>query len=165
MTQGRKPTPTALKILTGNAGRRPIKFDQFKPKTAIPDRPRHLKGEAKKEWERITTELVQYGMVANIDRGLLAMICTTWAKYVEAEVEIEKSRKAETGGLVVKTPNEYLAQSAWLTVSNKAIEVYRALCAEHCITQATRARAVPGDGQLELFAGGADAPAGGMSEV
>jgi P27 family predicted phage terminase small subunit len=149
--QGRKPKPTALKLITGNPGKRPIRFDEFKPAAGIPRCPKHVKGEAKKEWQRITQELMRYGMVSEIDRGLLAMICTTWAKYVEAEEMIEKARAAGGSGLFVKTPNGFPVVSPWMVVSNKAIEVYKSLCAEHCLTQATRARATPGDMQGDLF--------------
>jgi hypothetical protein len=60
--------------------------------------------------------------------------------------------------MFVKTPNGFPVQSPWLAVSNKAIEMYKSLCAEHCITQASRARAAPGDGQLALA--GFEEPAG-----
>ena len=51
-------------------------MDEFRPVTAIPVMPKHLKGEAKKEWLRITVELAKYGLISEVDRDALAMICT-----------------------------------------------------------------------------------------
>ena len=31
---------------------------------------------------RITTELARYGMISEVDRGAIAMVCTLWARYV-----------------------------------------------------------------------------------
>ena len=155
---GRKPTPTSLKLIQGNPGRRPIKFDKFAPLASIPHRPAHLKRHAKREYDRVTNELFPYGMCSEIDRGLIAMIATAWGRYVTAEEEIEKARGAADTGMLTKTPNGFPVQSPWVAVSNKAIEIYRGLCAEMCVTQATRAHATPGDTQLPLP--GMDAPAG-----
>ena len=163
--QGRKPLPTALKLIQGNPGKRPIKFDDFRPATAVPSLPRHLKREAKKEWLRITRQLVQYGMISEVDRGVIAMLCTTWGRYVEAELMIEKATKSGSSGLFVKTPNGFPVQSPWLAVSNKAIETYRALCGEFGLTPASRTRVTPSDGQLGLPGLEAEPPKTGWGSV
>ena len=71
---GPVPKPTALKLLDGNPGRRPIDLDEFRPATAIPSCPSHLVGEAKIEWDRISAELVRYGMISEVDRGAIAIV-------------------------------------------------------------------------------------------
>jgi P27 family predicted phage terminase small subunit len=150
MMQGRKPTPTALKLLTGNPGKRPIKFDQFAPEARIPRCPAELKGEARKEWKRVTTELHRYGMISEVDRGLLAMLCTTWARWIEAEAMIAKAAAAGGSGLFVKTPNGFPVQSPWVAVSNKAIDTYKSLCAEFGLSPAARTRVSPQTRQISL---------------
>src|SRR5688500_18709093 len=115
--KGRKPIPTNLKLLTGNPGKRPINTHTFAPTSEIPSCPSVLKGEARKEWRRITEERHKYNMIGKVDRGLLCMLCTTWARYVEAEEMIEKASRNGASGLFVKTPNGFAVQSPWLAVS------------------------------------------------
>ncbi len=90
-------------------------------------------------------------MISKVDRGVLAMICTTWARYVEAEEMIERTAKAAGGsGLFVKSPNGYPIQSPWLAVSTKAMELYRAFLCEFGLSPAARSRVTPGEVQLQL---------------
>lgn len=150
MMQGRKPTPTALKLLTGNPGKRPVRFDQFAPEARIPRCPAELKGEARKEWKRVTVELHRYGMISEVDRGLLAMLCNTWARWVEAERMIAKMAATGGQGLFVKTPNGFPVQSPWVAVSNKAIETYKSLCTEFGLSPSARTRIAPQTTQIPL---------------
>jgi hypothetical protein len=46
--RGRKPMPTVLRIVTGNAGKRPLNTSEPKPVTAIPTCPAHLSPTAKR---------------------------------------------------------------------------------------------------------------------
>lgn len=48
-----------------------------------PSCPAFLKGEARKEWARVTRELVRMGVLAKCDRALLATYCVYWAELVE----------------------------------------------------------------------------------
>lgn len=150
--RGRKPTPTVMKLVTGNPGRRQVSMDEFRPEAAIPDAPEHLKDEARREWDRVTEILFRHGMVSDVDRGALAMLCTLWARYVQAEQMIEKARDASpsSGGLFMKSPNGFPIQSPWLAVSNKSIEQYKSMCAEFGLTPAARVRAVPTTTQIPL---------------
>lgn len=150
--QGRKPVPTNLKLIRGNPGKRPLSMDEFRPHAQIPSCPRHLKGEARKEWRRITEELARYSMISNVDRGALAMVCTLWGRYVAAEEMIEETAKTapDSFGLFVKSPNNFPIQSPWLTVSNRSIEQYKSFCAEFGLTPAARVRAAPMTSQLPL---------------
>jgi P27 family predicted phage terminase small subunit len=148
--RGRKPDPTPLKLLKGNPGKRPISLNTFAPESVIPRCPAHLKGEARREWTRVTAELHKYNMIAEIDGRRLSHLCTVWARYVYAEMMIRKAEEKGGSGLFVKTPNGYPVQSPWLTVSNKAIEQYGVICAEFGMTPAARVRVVPQTTQLDL---------------
>lgn len=164
--KGRPPTPTALKLLTGNPGKRPLRFDQFAPEAKIPRCPAALNGEARKEWKRVTVELHRYGMIAEVDRGLLAMLCSTWARWVEAEQMIAKMAATGGQGLFVKTPNGFPVQSPWVAVSNKAIETYKSLCAEFGLSPSARTRVAPQTTQMTLpgleLVGGKDVSLGSL---
>lgn len=150
--RGRKPLPTNVKLLRGNPGKRQISLDQFRPEARIPPCPKHLQGEAKREWARVTRLLDECAMIAAVDRGALAMLCTCWGRYVNAEEMIEKAAEQAPGshGLFVKSPNNFPVQSPWLAVSNRAMDMYRQWCAEFGITPAQRARVAPQTTQGQL---------------
>lgn len=150
--RGRKPTPTALKLISGNPGKRKLRTDEFRPYAEVPRAPKHLKGEALKEWKRVTSELDRYGMISAVDRGALAMLCTCWARYVSAEEMIEKAAAQAPGsyGMFVKTPNNFAIQSPWLAVSNKAMEQYKVFCAEFGLTPSARSRLPTSTTQMPL---------------
>ena len=69
---GRKPKPTALKLVTGNPGKRPLNDHEPQPEAAIPEVPAHLSGEAKAEWDRIVIRLHPLGLLTDLDRAALA---------------------------------------------------------------------------------------------
>ena len=48
-TRGRKPKPTALKVLEGNPGKRPLNENEPKPENKAPRCPSWLEQEAKNE--------------------------------------------------------------------------------------------------------------------
>jgi P27 family predicted phage terminase small subunit len=161
---GRKSTPTNLKLAANNPGRRPINKNEFRPVAELPPAPKHLKGEAKREWDRIAIELAAYQMISAVDRGALAMLCTQWARYVQAEDMIaaaaakEKDREKETGsvstnGLATLSPNGYMVHSTALSVSNKAIEIYLRLCGEFGLTPSARTNLAPATSPQQTLPG------------
>ena len=158
---GRKATPTNLKLAANNPGRRPVNKNEFRPVAEMPEMPRHLTGEAKKEWNRIAEQLAQYQMISDVDRGALAMLCTQWGRYVQAEEMIATAAKAEkaagkdavTNGFAVVSPNGHLVHSTALAVSNKAIEIYLRLCGEFGLTPAARVGMAPATTQQATLPG------------
>lgn len=81
--RGRKPQPTALRLVKGNPGRRPLPANEPKPQPGIPEKPDWLKGEAAAEWDRVVPELEALGLLAGVHRAVLVTYCTAWADYVE----------------------------------------------------------------------------------
>lgn len=132
---GRPRKPTRLKLIEGNRGRRPIDTTEPAPPVVIPNCPRHLKGEARKEWRRITKELLALNMIAKVDRAAIAAYCVQWARWITAEEKI-----ATETSLVYKTGSGYPIQSPWLAVSNKALEIMHKYLTEFGLTAASRTR-------------------------
>ena len=64
---GRKPKPTALKKLEGNPGKRKLNTKEPMPGKGMPDCPKWLLPEAKKEWERLCVKLSEMGVLTEID--------------------------------------------------------------------------------------------------
>lgn len=54
---GRKPKPTAIKVLEGNPGKRELNEYEPKPAKKAPRCPSWLEDEAKKEWKRTAKQL------------------------------------------------------------------------------------------------------------
>src|SRR5690348_3709942 len=98
---GRRPTPTTLKVLRGNPGKRPLNPKEPKPPTAIPIAPQHLTEIAKAEWDRIAPKLAQLGLLTDLDRAALAAYCCAYARWSEAEEALKKT------GTVVRSPTNY----------------------------------------------------------
>lgn len=155
MTKGRKPTPLEVKRLLGNPGKRPLPAPGPRPPTKRPRCPKHLEGEARREYRRLAKLLEGLGLVSELDRAALAAYATAWARWIEAE----QALKAE--GPVVKAPSGYPVQNPWLPVANRAIAQVVKLLAEFGLTPAARARLGAAAGRpaddLETFLGKADA--------
>ena len=94
---GRRPKPTALKALQGNPGKRPLNRHEPQP-GGLPKCPKHLDGQARKEWKRISRELIACGLLTEVDRAALAAYCVAWSRWIDAEANVRKF------GGVIKSP-------------------------------------------------------------
>lgn len=57
-----------------------------------PKPPPFVKGEARREWRRVTAQLVRQGRIALTDRGVLAAYCETWANWLEVSKTLAEQR-------------------------------------------------------------------------
>ena len=77
--RGRKPKPTAVKVLEGNPGKRSLNTNEPKPVKKAPRCPAWLEDEAKKEWKRMAKQMEQLGILTEIDMAafcrLLSGVC------------------------------------------------------------------------------------------
>ncbi len=134
MMRGRKPTPTSLKLLQGNPGRRPIRGDEPRPPASQPTCPAHLSPTAKAEWKRLAQTLNRIGLLTQVDRSTLAAYCQSYGRWVEAEKKL-----AETP-MLLKTPAGYVQPSPWLGIANKQLELMAKFMAEIGLTPSARSR-------------------------
>ena len=155
--KGRKPKPTAIKMLAGNPGKRPLAGEPQPPIPAgTPYCPRHLNDEARREWRRIVKILLDLGLYTEVDRAALAMYCQAWGRWVTAE------RKVQEKGEVLVSDRGGLYQNPWLHVANRAWEQMRKVLAEFGLTPSSRTRLVARAGEPEptlaelLFSGVTD---------
>lgn len=94
-----RPTPTALKKLAGNPGKRPINKDEPLPTTGAPQRPDWLTGDSLAEWNRIVPELDRLGILTCVDGGILEAYCVTYGAIVAAVRSNEPPKAALLGQL------------------------------------------------------------------
>jgi P27 family predicted phage terminase small subunit len=81
---GPAPKPTALKLIQGNAGKRPL--NKREPKFAgAPTCPSWLTKQAKAEWKRVVAELAALDMIRSVDSAALAAYCQSYARWRSAE--------------------------------------------------------------------------------
>lgn len=132
--RGRKPKPTALKLIDGNPGKRRITGREPKPPATLPTCPAHLSATARSEWKRLARVLNGIGLLTQIDRTVLAAYCQAYGRWVEAE-----RRLSETPPLL-KTPAGYVQASPWIAIANRQVELMTRLMAELGLTPAARSR-------------------------
>ena len=97
-TRGRKPKPTALKVLEGNPGKRPLNDREPVPPKGTLKCPAWLLPEAKKEWKRLAPALEAMGVLTMADLTAFEGYCQAYARWKEAEAFITQH------GSIFQTP-------------------------------------------------------------
>ena len=146
---GRKPKPTALKILEGNPGRRPLNLNEPKPIPIAPECPDWLFDDAKKEWKRLAPELERLGLLKIIDKMAFVGLCQSYAIYKKASEFIKKNgttyripRTDKSG----KVTSVYIAPFPEVAVANQSLKQIRAFATEFGLTPSSRGRIyLPGE--------------------
>jgi phage terminase small subunit len=78
---GRPPKPTALKLLQGNPGRRPLNTQEPKPPPGA-EMPEALLGDpvAVKNWKTYAPKLTALGILTEVDARAFGRLCRLWAE-------------------------------------------------------------------------------------
>ena len=143
---GRPPKPTRLKQLQGNPGKRPLNKREPHPESGAPTRPEWLLPEAKREWNRVVPELERMGLLAKIDRAMLAGYCQCWGMYVEALKDIEKN------GTTFVTDKGYEGPRPSVGIATKMLSQIATFSAKFGFTPSDRSRiAVPPASEADPF--------------
>ncbi len=132
--RGPKPKPTKLKKLAGNPGKRKLNLHEARLPRSIPDCPKHLVAEARREWKRMAQLLFDAGLLSQIDRAALAAYCQAWGRWVKAEQELTKH------GSVTLTVHGTYKQSPYVVVARDAMEEVRKFAIEFGMTPSSRSR-------------------------
>jgi P27 family predicted phage terminase small subunit len=122
MTSGRKPKPTALKLVTGNPGKRALNKREAKIDLAQPTPPAFLNDDAKVEWGRVVGTLYKAGLMTEMDRGVLAAYCQAYGRWAQAERALARMADKDemNRALMVKTTNGNAVQNPLVGIANKA---------------------------------------------
>ena len=86
MKPGPPPKPTALKLLAGNPGRRPLNDREPQPPRGRPKCPRWLSKDARTVWKDLVPLLDNMGVLTLVDRNALVRYCWMfgeWLKYAQ----------------------------------------------------------------------------------
>lgn len=143
--------PTALKLIDGNPGRRPINQNEPKPDPALLEPPANLKGMARQEWIEMAAELHKLKLLSNIDRAALAAYCQSWAIWNAAVAGL--NRMAERGelsdSLMIKTKSGNLIQNPLIGAVNKSAAAMLRFAVEFGMTPSARANIALSDGLVQ----------------
>lgn len=126
-------TPTAIKLLRGNPGKRRINRNEPKPQGGA-DPPAWLDTEARAEWDRVAGELTRLGLLTALDRATLAVYCQSWADFVTATKQIQAEGRTVIGskGAPVKSP--------WVRIAADASEAMLKAGAQFGMSPAARSK-------------------------
>ncbi|CAJ3071216.1 P27 family phage terminase small subunit [Burkholderia pseudomallei] len=134
--RGRKPTPTALKLIRGNPGKRPI--NDAEPDAAsladIELAPDWLSPDAQRHWPVIARQLHDAGLLTGLDVAALGLYCEAFARWKDANDKVVKL------GAVVKSAHGYPIPSPYLQVANQAYAQMTRMLAEFGMTPSSRSR-------------------------
>ena len=141
--RGRKPKPTALKLLEGNPGGRPLNTNEPQPQKKAPRCPAWLEDEAKREWKRMGKVLEQMGLLTEMDMAAFAGYCQAYARWKEAEEFISQH------GTIVKTPSGYWQQVPQVSIAQTYLKIMNKFCEQFGLSPSARSRIVTGQGDTE----------------
>jgi len=135
--KGPPPHPTALKVLRGNPGKRPINSHEPHHDPLDVTMPAELTDPlAQAEWTRIAAMLADRGQVTTVDRAVLAGYCLKYAQWQGLE------REAASHPYIVRSPNGYPIPNPALCMANKAFGLLLRAAAELGITPSSRSRVI-----------------------
>ena len=113
-TRGRKPKPSALKVVTGNPGKRALPEDEpeftegdVAPPAWLDERERSWRLDFLAEWERIVGQLGDWATVGEVNQGMLEGICTLYATYVAAAKSKDNTEMRQSFESYRKALNEF----------------------------------------------------------
>lgn len=153
---GRKPVPTALKILRGNPGKRAISKREPRPERGVPRMPAHLPERAKSAWKSIGPALDRMGVLTTVDAKALELLCDAYAEYRAArDVVGAKGATYESvsdhGTMWRTRPEVAIASDAWRRIATMLRE-FGMTPSSRTKVQATSADDKPGNPFAELTA-------------
>lgn len=144
--KGRKPKPTALKLVTGNPGRRKPNRKEAKPRRVIPSPPDHLSKGALAAWGSLATRLDRLGLLTEIDAFALEQLCENYSEILELRKDVADNGRFQTVTTQSGDAMERVRPCATLLAD--AERRFRAMMAEFGLTPSSRSRvtATPDDG-------------------
>ena len=143
-TRGRKPTPTHLKLVRGNPGKRalPKKGEELPVVIEEVSPPPFLSDDAKVEWGRMMQALVALKLVSSLDRSAFAAYCQAYGRWAQAERALAAMRERDphSAGLLIKTTGDNIVQNPLVGIANKAMSDMVRYAAEFGMTPSARVR-------------------------
>jgi P27 family predicted phage terminase small subunit len=133
--RGRKPEPSALKILRGLPGKRKLSVDEPQPTPLTnAEPPDWLNPEAQAEWRRQAPMLERLGVLTESDTDALTAYCVAWTAWKQATQQIWKF------GMVIKGRHDVPMQSPYVKLANTSMAQMCKLLIEFGMTPSSRTK-------------------------
>lgn len=133
MKTGRKSKPSALRLVQGNPGHRPVNEDEPAPrKIFAPPAPRTLSKVEKAKWKKLCKQLSDARVLTELDLDALEMYVRSWHSMVVALADVKKR-----GKLIVNKTGGEVWNPSW-TEYKHSVSVVRSLQAEFGLTPSAR---------------------------
>jgi P27 family predicted phage terminase small subunit len=136
--RGRKPKPTALKLVAGNPGRRKLNAKEAKPKRVIPAPPAHLTPAALVAWGSLSKGLDRLGLLTEIDALALEQLCEDYVEIVELRADVAANGRFQT--VTTQSGDKMERTRPAATQLADAERRFRAMLAEFGMTPSSRSR-------------------------
>lgn len=152
---GRKPKPTALKMVQGNAGKRALPKSEPAAEALreVPEPPYWMAEIAAVVWRNVAPWLTETKIMAATDLHNLEAFCVAYQRWREAQDNIDKN------GLVVTGAQGGPMKNPACTVANESLRQVATFGAALGLDPSSRARLKPGNSgektnPFELLRGG-----------
>ena len=130
--RGPSKKPTALKVLEGNPGKKPLPENEPKPAPLMPNCPEWLDDEAKWFWNEYGPKLNKLGLLTEIDGPAFIMICKYWSDWVKYSNDYDKNGVK----LVYESGHEQIRVE--VSMAKDAAKMIKSLLQEFGMTAASR---------------------------
>jgi len=132
---GRKPKPTALKVVQGTFRKDRANEREPKPSGDLSDAPEHFSEAQRAAWQ-YAIEHAPKGLLKKLDLSVLEIWVTACIFHREA------AQKVAQTGQVIKSPSGYPVMNPYLANMNKQAQIMLKAAAEMGFTPASRSRIV-----------------------
>ena len=153
MTVGRKPKPTALRLIAGNPGKRALPKAEAVVALSEPTPPAFLCDDAKVEWGRVCSVLYAAGLMTELDRGALGAYAAAYGRWAQAERALNRMAAKDelNAALMIKTTSGNAIQNPLVGIANKAKADMVRYAVEFGMTPSARSRvtATPEDDKTQ----------------
>lgn len=139
--RGRKPQPSALKLVTG-AGKRPVN-DAEPQAPAFTDcaPPDYLNDIARDEWRRVIRSLIDSKVAGEWDLSALAAYCAAYADFVVLQKNIQQLQaKNEMAAYITRTQSGNYIFNPVFAARNAAAKLMKEFAVEFGMTPSARSR-------------------------
>lgn len=134
MTQGRKPTPTLMRVLTGNPQHRPMNAAEEVPPGELFDAPEWMSDQQREGW-RHAIDHAPKGLLRNLDKSLLA------AWVIAEDMHRTAATSVARVGLMIRSKHSDVpVQNPYVAIINKQAHIMKGLASELGFSPTSRAR-------------------------
>lgn len=141
--RGRKPKPTHLKLVEGNAGKRALNKSEPVPQGNLDEPPDWLTEDQKSGWE-YAIKHAPLGLLKLLDRSALTVWVVAEDMHRQATIAVGKF------GLITKSPNKgEPMQNPYLPIINRQAQIMMKAASELGFTPSSRSRVEVSGGEIE----------------